>query len=83
MLKAVDDAPFSDDQLGLLKIAASGYFTCAQVGALIDQISFSADKVEAVQILRPHIVDPENAYTLNEHLSFSDDRRKVMAMFQP
>ena len=83
LLKAVDDAPFSDDQLGILKIAASGYFTCAQVGELIDQISFSADKVEAVQILRPHIVDPENAYTLNEHLSFSDDRRKVMAMFQP
>jgi hypothetical protein len=83
LVKAVDDAPFSDDQLGLLKIASSGYFTCAQVGALIDQISFSADKVEAVQILRPHIVDPQNAYLLNEHLSFSDDRRKVMAMFQP
>jgi hypothetical protein len=83
LLKAVDEAPFSDDQLGLLKVASSGYFTCDQVGALIDQISFSADKVEAVQILRPHIVDPQNAHTLNEHLSFSDDRRKVMAMFQP
>ncbi|MCK6516440.1 DUF4476 domain-containing protein, partial [Myxococcota bacterium] len=83
LLKSVDDAPFSDDQLGLLKIASSGYFTCAQVGVLIDQISFSADKVEAVQILRPHIVDPQNAHILNEHLSFSDDRRKVMAMFQP
>lgn len=83
LLKAVDDAPFSDDQLGILKTASSGYFTCAQVGQLIDQISFSADKVEAVQILRPHIIDPQNAYTLNEHLSFSDDRRKVMAMFQP
>ena len=83
LLKAVDDAPFSDDQLGILKIASSGYFTCAQVGALIDQISFSADKVEAVQILRPHIIDPQNAHILNEHLSFSDDRRKVMAMFQP
>lgn len=83
LLKAVDDAPFSDDQLGILKTASSGYFTCAQVGLLIDQISFSADKVEAVQILRPHIIDPQNAHTLNEHLSFSDDRRKVMAMFQP
>lgn len=83
LLKSVDDAPFSDDQLGLLKIASSGYFTCAQVGVLIDQISFSADKVEAVRILRPHIVDPQNAHILNEHLSFSDDRRKVMAMFQP
>lgn len=80
---AVADESFSDDQLALLRSAAAGnWFTCDQLGMLLDEFSFSDDRVEAARILRPRIVDPGNAYTLNEHLTFSEEKEKIQALFR-
>ena len=83
LVSTVSNASFSDDKLNAIRAAAGGnYFTVAQVGQLVDEISFSKDQVEAVRILRPRIVDPGNGFALADHFSFSSDREKVMAMFQ-
>jgi len=83
LIAAVTDASFSDDQVSVLRTAASrNHFTCAQVARLVEPISFSDPKIEAVQALRPTIVDPENAHQLEAAFSFSSDKEQVRAMFR-
>ncbi|MCB9764799.1 MAG: DUF4476 domain-containing protein [Alphaproteobacteria bacterium] len=83
LIRAISAESFGDDKLDVLRSAAAGnHFTCAQLGRIIDQFSFSDEQVEAVRIVRPKIVDPQNAYTLNEHLTFSSDKEKVQALFR-
>lgn len=74
---AVQKESFSDGKLKVIQLAAAGYFTSAQVGALVDLLTFSDDKVKVVQILAARIVDPQNAHTLLSHFTFSADKEKV------
>ncbi len=79
---SVASASFSDDKLDLVRSAAArNYFSCAQVGSLVDTFAHSSDKVDAVRILRHRVVDPQNAHTLSAHFSFSDDKSTVQQMF--
>ena len=83
LLYAVQREPFSDDQLDVIRSAARHeLFTIAQLGRLMDELAFSSDRVEAAQILRPRILDPENAWMLNEHLVFSSDKQAVQRLFR-
>lgn len=80
---AIKAESFSQQKLGVLKSAAAhAFFTCAQVGRLIDLYTFGNDKVEAARIARPHIVDPENGFTLSSHFTFSTNKQAVQQMFQ-
>lgn len=83
LLKSVKDASFSSDQVDVLRTAAAhNHFTCAQVARLIAPISFGNDKVEAVGVLRPAIVDPERAYELESAFTFSSDKEAVRKLFR-
>jgi hypothetical protein len=79
---AIAGANFSSDQIGILRSAVRDrWFTVAQVGALLDEFTHSSDKVEAAGLLAPHTVDPQNAYQLDAHLSFSSDRDAVRKLY--
>lgn len=83
LIAAVEGASFSDDQVSVLATAAAGnHFTCAQVVRLIEPISFGDSKVEAVSAMRPAILDPENAWQLEQAFSFSSDKEEVRALFR-
>ena len=83
LVASVQGESFSSDQLDVLRSAAQhNHFTCAQVAQLIEPLSFSSDKVEAVKILRPKVVDPENSHVLNEGFDFSSDKEEVQALFR-
>jgi hypothetical protein len=82
-LAAVDKEGFSDGKLGVVRsVAANNRFTIGQLGRLMDELPFPADKVEAARILAPRILDPENAWKLSEHLAFSADKEAVSALFR-
>lgn len=83
LLSQVDDASFSDDKLSILRTAAThNGFTCAQLAALLGAMSFADDKLQAVAALRPAIVDPQNAFLINDAFPFSADAQKAQAYFR-
>lgn len=80
---AVKKESFSSDQLALIEtVAKRNWFTIAQVGAVLDTLPHSSDKVAAARILAPKVIDRENAWKLNEHLTFSSDKDAVQALFR-
>ncbi len=79
----MQDASFSDDKHALLTTAvAHNTLTIDQLGQLLDAYSFDDDKVRAVEIAREAVVDPENAFRLGSHFSFSDDANRAQALFR-
>jgi hypothetical protein len=83
LTQAVQSSAFGDGKVAAVRTAASGnWFTIDQVGRLVDLAAFGDDKVAIVAACRGRIVDPENAFQLGAHFSFSSDREKALAMFQ-
>lgn len=81
--KAVDDASFSDEKLGVIKVAAEhAGFTVAQVGELVDLMAHSSDKLAVVETLNRRIVDRKNGFKLLGHFTFSGDKEKVQALLR-
>lgn len=79
---AIKQEGFSDGKLRVIQqAAASGYFTIAQVGQVVQLLSFSDDKINAVRILKPRILDPQNASQLQRLFSFSSDKQQVQQLF--
>ncbi len=83
LLGAIDNESFSSEKLSVLSTAApSAWFTIDQVGRLVDAFAHSSDKVEAVRLTRPHIIDRPNGFKLYEHFTFSSDKDAVKALLK-
>jgi hypothetical protein len=80
--QAVRSQPFSSNKLDVLKQAAAGsrWFQVCEVEELLTEFFFSADKLEVMRILKPRILDPENAHRLNNTFHFSSDRAELQAI---
>ena len=79
----IDKASFSDDKLSVLRTAVDNNgLTCRQLAQLLDAFDFAGDKLEAVGIARASVVDPQNAFVLNDKFSFSSDAKKAQAYFR-
>lgn len=82
-LSTLDNATFSDDKHAVLRsTAANNWFSCDQLRRILEMYSHGSDKVEAVGIVRPSIVDPQNAFVINDSFSFSSDAQKAQAFFR-
>lgn len=83
LLSDLEDEPFSDNQLSLLRIASSShFFLVEQVEAILECFAFEDDRVEAVRILYPQILDDENAYRLFNKFVFSGSKEELARIFQ-
>jgi hypothetical protein len=80
---AIDAESFSQTRLGVLEaVLPDAWFTVAQVGALVDLFSFSADKVKVVELARGNMVDPKNGFKLLSHFTFSADKEAVKKLLK-
>jgi len=80
---AIDAESFSQTRLGVLETTLPDtWFTVAQVGALVDLFSFSADKVKVVELTRGNMVDPRNGFKLLSHFTFSADKEAVKKLLK-
>jgi hypothetical protein len=71
----LEDASFSSEQLLLLtSLGEHTTFTCSQVSILLEEISFSKDKLKAVTALSPKISDIENYNTIFDAFDFMSDK---------
>lgn len=83
LVKDLDQEPFSDNRLSLLRIAASShFFLVEQVEALLECFAFEDDRVEAVRILYPQILDDEKAFRLFNKFAFSTSKKEVAKILQ-
>jgi hypothetical protein len=82
LLAAVDAESFESDKMGVISTAAAHhYFSVAQVGRILDALTFDSDKVKALTVLRGRIIDPESGFLLSSRFDFASSRKQAMAMF--
>jgi hypothetical protein len=83
LVAAVNDASFGDEKLGVISTAAQSHvFTVDQVGALVDLLSHSSEKVKVVELTRHRLVDRHNSFRLLSHFTFSSDKQKVQQLLK-
>ena len=79
ILDAISRESFSKDKLNVLQSASSGdaYFLVDQVHQVLGQFQFSKDRLAAVRILWPRVLDKQNGYMLNGDFQFSNDKEEL------
>jgi len=74
----INNQTFPDDKVGVLQQAAGySFFTVQQVQRLLSQFTFSSNKVDALKLLAPQIIDPENGYQLMDAFFHSSDKEEA------
>lgn len=83
LTQAMARESFSREKLTVLREAARGdNFLVSQTKLLLEQFSFSNDKLEAVRILWPRVLDRDNAFQLYGAFSFSSDKEKLRKILE-
>ncbi len=78
MCEVVKDASFSDKKIGVIKEACiSSYFDSKQCAKLLALFSFDNDKLEALKVLAPRIVD-FNPKEILKQFTFSSNKDKAL-----
>ena len=78
MCKVVEDASFPDKMIGVIKVACiSSYFTSKQCAQLLSMFSFENDKLEALKVLHPRMLDID-AKPILKQFTFSDNKDKAI-----
>lgn len=75
---AIEAAAFRDDKMKVIKrVAREAHLTVAQAEVLIESLTFSRDRKEAILILYPRLTDPSEVQSLYRLLDHSSHRRDV------
>jgi hypothetical protein len=75
LLAALADEGFDANRLTVLGTAAgANYFVAAQVVSVLDHFSFSSSRLQALQILAPHLVDHGQDHLIVASFTFSSDK---------
>ena len=74
-------AAFSDDRLKMLTDAVPTHaFTVAQVARLLTSFPYPADRLRAVKLLWPRVVDRGNGAMLYDSFSFQSEKDDLRAV---
>lgn len=79
MYKIVKKASFNDNRIDIIRVAAIGsYFSSKQCAELLSLISFNDDKLKALEVMAPRIVDDKDVDRILKQFSFNRDKDKAM-----
>ncbi len=82
-IQSLNEELLDKDKLNLLETFVSTRrpaVTVEQVGEIMDQFLLDRNKIEAVRILLPYIVDRENSYELLSKLFLSNSKEKLQKL---
>ena len=69
---------FDDGRLGVLELGMrDACLTSSQAKDLVQELTFSQARIDAVRVLAPRIVDRDRAHVILESLTFDSDRKKA------
>lgn len=78
LIQAIQKESFGDGKLRVLEAAApTQYFLVPQVQKILQKFSFGEDKLDAVRLLWPRVLDRENAYQLYQSFSFPAEKDEL------
>jgi hypothetical protein len=78
LMKAIGRESFSDGKLRVLSSAApTQYFLVPQVQKLLQRFSFGEDKLNAMRVLWPRVLDRENAFQLYGSFTFQGEKEQL------
>ena len=78
MCEVVEDASFNEKKIGIIKVACiSSYFNTKQCTKLLSMISFESDRLKALKVLVPRVLDINPSEILKQ-FSFSSNKDKAM-----
>jgi hypothetical protein len=78
LIARVRAASFSADRVATVADAARGHrFTGAQVATIVSEMSFSAERIQALELLAPRLVDARDSALIIDSMSFSSERARA------
>lgn len=78
LYQKVKDKPFKDERLKILREAASqSDFTCDEIVQLMKIFNFDDERLEALAILEPTIIDRENTNRIVDSMTFISGEEKA------
>ena len=79
MVDIVKKASFDDKKIDVIRVACIGsYFSSKQCAELLSLISFNNDKLKALEVMSPRIVDDKDVDRILKQFSFNRDKDKAM-----
>lgn len=83
LLGAIAHEPFSDGKLRVIDQAASdSLFRIEQVEQVIRKLAFSQDKLRALEVMAPRVVDRQNAFKIYDAFTFSSDKEQAQKILR-
>ncbi len=83
MISSIQNEPFPGDKMMVLEEATpTQYFLVSQVQQLLPLFSFPADRLKAMRLLRPRLLDLDNGYQLYSSFEFSKDKEELKRILQ-
>jgi hypothetical protein len=83
LIQAINAEGFSDGKTRVIAQAArSHHFLVGQLKRIVEQLPFSADKVGAVQMIAPRLLDRQNAFQIYDAFAFSADKERVRQILE-
>ncbi|MCF7919499.1 MAG: DUF4476 domain-containing protein [Candidatus Cloacimonetes bacterium] len=78
LISQIRSESFSEDQMRYIRTASKNYyFSVNQVGQLIDEFTFSEDKIDCLRITYPKVIDKENGFNLIGRYTFEDEKEQA------
>ncbi len=82
LMRAIAQEGFGSAKLGVVEVATrSNYFVVLQLRRIVEALSFAQEKLTAVDLVAPRLLDRQNAASLYGAFDFDSDRAKVRAVF--
>jgi hypothetical protein len=83
MVGIVKDASFENKKLDVIRVACIGsYFSSRQCAQLLSLLSFDENKVKALEIIAPRMVDMNNVDDIVKKFSFSSSKDKAVSILK-
>ena len=83
MVGIVKKASFDDKKIDVMRVACIGsYFSSRQCARLLSLLSFDDNKVKALEVIAPRLVDMNNADDIVKKFSFSSSKDKAVSILQ-
>jgi hypothetical protein len=78
LMEAIDNEGFPDGKMAVLEQAApSQHFVVAQVQQLLELYPFPKDRLGAMRVLKPRLLDPQNGFKLYGSFPFENDKQEL------
>lgn len=78
LISKITAESFGDDKLRVLRTAVkNNKFNCSQVVRLIGAFTYSEEKLDALRISYPEVVDPQNNYKIIDAFTYSSDKQEA------